>query len=98
MSVRLALDPHYGPAECHACGAAIVWALTDAGARMPVNLEPDPKGTLELFTEHFPDGEPVEPGVQRVRARPADRPPSSPAWMVHFATCPARRPPKGSNA
>lgn len=89
---RTVADPEYGPARCHDCRAVVVWALTDTGRRMPVNFEPDPQGTLELFTEHFPDGEPVDPGVQRVRRRPPGRPASSPAWSTHWATCPARRP------
>lgn len=80
-----------GPSSCRDCGAPIVWAVTDAGRRLPVDLHPDPQGSLELFTEHFPGGEPVEVGVQRVRTRPADRPPASPAWTTHWATCPARR-------
>jgi hypothetical protein len=93
VTIAVVADPQYGPAVCHACGAAIVWALTDSGRRMPVDFAPSLKGPLELFTEHFPDGEPVEAGVQRVRLRPAARPPSSPAWSVHWSTCAARRRP-----
>jgi hypothetical protein len=87
---RVVPDPEYGPSRCRDCGNAIVWALTDSGRRLPVDFEPSPQGTLELFTEHFPDGSPVDPGVQRVRHRPSSRPPSAPAWLTHWATCPAR--------
>lgn len=80
-----------GPSSCRECGAPIVWAVTDSGRRLPVDLRPDPQGVLEIFTEHFPGGEPVDVGVHRVRTRPADRPASSPAWLPHWATCSARR-------
>lgn len=91
MTIAVVADPQFGPSRCHACGVPIVWAMTDAGRRMPVNAAPIAGGELELFAEYFPDGEPVDPGVQRVRMRPADRPPSSPAWRGHWLTCPARR-------
>jgi hypothetical protein len=71
-----------------------VWAVTEAGARMPIDLEPAAGGRFELFAEYFPDGEPVEPGIHRVRTRPADRPAMSPAWSAHWATCGRRRPPR----
>ena len=90
--IRLVPDrpPAEGPSECADCGAPIVWALTDADRRLPVDVEPREGGRLELFSEIFPDGEPVEPGIHRVRARPEDRPPTSPAWWPHWATCSAR--------
>lgn len=95
MTIAVVPDPEYGPTRCRGCGADIVWALTEAGRRMPVDLEPAAGGELELYTEHFPGGDPVEPGVQRVRPRPPERPPSSPAWSSHAATCTAcRRPPR----
>jgi len=87
---RAVPDPEYGPSRCRDCGAVIVWALTDSGRRLPVDFEPSPQGTLEIFVELFPDGSPVDPGVQRVRRRPATRPPGAPAWLIHWATCSAR--------
>ncbi len=82
--------PAEGPAACADCGDAIVWALTEAGRQMPIDVEPRAGGRFELFAEYFPDGEPVEPGIHRVRTRPNDRPASSPAWWPHWATCSAR--------
>lgn len=93
MTIAVVADPHYGPSRCRACGVAIVWAQTDMGRRMPVDAEPVAGGELELFEEYFPSGDPVEPGVQRVRPRPAERPLSSPAWRGHWVTCSARRAP-----
>jgi hypothetical protein len=88
------LDAGWGVSSCRDCGASIVWAVTEAGARMPVDFAPVAGGRLELYIELFPDGSPVEPGVQRVRTRPADRPAGSPAWWSHWATCSHRRPPR----
>ena len=95
MTVRLVLDrdPAAGPSTCADCAAPIVWAVTDRGERMPIDLEPRPGGGWELFAEYFPDGEPVEPGVHRARPRPDERPASSPAWWPHWATCSRRRRP-----
>lgn len=89
------LDAGWGVSRCRDCGAPIVWALTEADRRMPVDFDPAEGGAVELYTEHFPDGSPVEPGVARVRQIPAERHPSSPAWWPHWATCPKiRRPPR----
>ncbi len=93
MTIVAVTDPQYGPSRCHACRAPIVWALTEAGRRMPVDVDPVDGGELELFAEYFPSGDPVEPGVQRVRQRPLERPAGSPAWRGHWITCSARRRP-----
>lgn len=92
--IAVVADPQYGPSRCRGCGGSIVWALTDGGRRMPVDAQAVAGGELELFEEYFPGGEPVDPGVQRVRSRPADRPASSPAWRCHWITCSARRGPR----
>lgn len=89
MPITRHRDPEYGPSRCRSCRAVIVWALTEKGARIPVDIHPARGGNLELYTEHYPDGEPVDPGVQRVRRRPLDRPPGAPAWWLHWATCSA---------
>lgn len=92
--IALVADPHYGPSRCNGCGGSIVWAATEAGRRMPVDAQAVAGGELELYAEFFPTGEPVDPGVQRVRTRPRGRPPSSPAWRCHWLTCSARRGPR----
>jgi hypothetical protein len=93
------LPPPLGLDACAVCGAAIVWALTHAGHRRAVDVEPIAAGVVawwvvELFHEVFPDGDPVD-GVQRVRVRPRWRAPSSPAWSLHKATCQRCRLPEG---
>lgn len=94
MTIAVVADPQFGPSRCRDCRAPIVWAMTDAGRRMPVDALAVAGGELELFAEYFPSGDEVEPGVQRVRIRPSDRPPSSPAWRGHWLTCPERRGPR----
>ena len=63
--------------RCRSCDAEIVWAITSAGRRMPVDAAVDDGGNLVLV----PDGD--DPLVLVVGAddtRPRHRP--------HFATCP----------
>lgn len=87
------LEGGWGVSTCRDCGAPIVWAHTSRAKRIPVDLKPREGGRLELYIELFPDGSLVDPGVQRVRERPAERPEASPAWWPHWATCKARRRP-----
>lgn len=86
--------------NCPACQAVIIWAHTSTGRRLAVDLDPLSPGSpgdwgcgffvVELFTEYFATGELVD-GVQRVRTRPKDRPPESPAWVLHWASCAKQR-------
>lgn len=84
--IALVRDPELGPAACPHCGRAVVWAVDERGTRMALDAEPAPSGwgIWELYTEVFPDGSPVEPGMQRVRLRPHDRPDRSPGWNAHL--------------
>lgn len=61
---------------CRSCGAPIVWCVTPAGNRMPVDADPSPRGNLVL------EGE-----LARVVPAPdlLDR---RPRHTSHFATCP----------
>jgi hypothetical protein len=91
LVIRLPTPPRLGLATCPACGARIVWALNHEGHALAVDLTPNYMGLLawwvvELYTEVFPDGDPVD-GVQRMRVRPAWRPPDAPAWTLHRVTC-----------
>lgn len=62
---------------CRSCGAEIIWAITPAGRRMPVDAAPDPTGTLRLAQEPY--------NVTVVVAGPSDE---EPRHRPHFATCP----------
>jgi hypothetical protein len=102
MSLRIVPDPQWGPSECSSCGAAIIWAQTEAGRRMPVDAEAVPDGNLQLYTEEL-GGEPAEPGVQRVRFLTrnqvlVEQAAKRPLWRTHFATCPDGREWSGGGA
>jgi len=77
------------PSECRYCKAQIIWALTELGKRMPVDVQPHPKGKLIVYTELDFTGHPVDPNVHRVRHEATTDQPGT-RWICHFATCPAR--------
>jgi hypothetical protein len=67
------------PTRCGSCGAAIVWAITEGGGRMPVDAEPTPEGNLRLFRKR-------EGGtLSVVVCAPGSQPR---LFRPHFATCP----------
>jgi hypothetical protein len=41
-----------GHHKCNSCGAAIIWAETITGRRMPLDLEPSTDGNIILGTRH----------------------------------------------
>lgn len=74
---------------CDYCGADIIWTITTAGHRMPVNAEPDDRGNQAVRADVT--------GTMRSRALAADRPSlEGGEWqaMPHFATCTRPRPPR----
>lgn len=69
--------------QCRSCGAPIVWAVTEAGKRMPLDAEPHP-GRRGQFIFTSPDtvrygksGTPIPEGVE--------------TFVSHFSTCPNRK-------
>ena len=76
---------------CATCGAAIVWAVTAAQKRMPVDAEPHPGGNVAVWRDVA--------GRLRARVLSNERPTlehSEVLHMTHWATCtnppPRRRP------
>lgn len=67
-------------ARCRACAEPIVWAKTADGKTMPVDAEPNPRGTL-ILTRTIDDHATVR------MATAGD--PQGLRWMSHFASCPA---------
>lgn len=65
---------------CRSCGAAIVWTVTDAGKRMPVDVIPRewPTGRIVLRVL----GSVVQSSVAR------ERPEEGNCYVSHYATCP----------
>jgi hypothetical protein len=64
--------------RCRSCGAAILWALTPAGRRVPLDAEPveyeAPAGRYAVLW-------PADGGTPVAVHRPA-------LYLTHFATCP----------
>lgn len=72
---------------CRSCGAAIRWAATVNGKRMPVDDQPTPDGTL-ILSDPTPGA--YAPTVALfVAGQPSlfDEP-DPPRFTSHFATCP----------
>ena len=87
---------------CASCGAAILWAITSRGKRMPLDAHPSDAGTYYVFAGtgvRFLD--PLQAvaisltsDVRVGYGRRTDRP----KFVSHFATCPnaaAHRKPRG---
>jgi hypothetical protein len=66
--------------RCRSCGAEVIWAKTEAGRPMPVDVEPDPAGNLHLWL----DGNHEYRCAVIVESWPDYRP----RFRPHFATCP----------
>lgn len=62
------------------CGADIVWTVTDAGKRMPLNPEPSPDGNVILRTDDH--------GQIRAHVLTGSQLPAQvEAWVPHHRTC-----------
>lgn len=77
---------------CKSCGAAIIWATTRAGRRMPLDKEPDAgRGNVRLRSDGTAD---VLGGDALTEASDCEEE----LYTSHFATCPGaagHRKPKG---
>lgn len=90
--------PSTGPgATCSSCRAPIVWAMTDNGRRMPVNLDPVSTavllpeardGNLVLWYEVNDAGNPTGPQNVSFATDEQKRDLNVPLWKSHFVTCP----------
>lgn len=67
---------------CISCGAPIAWAMTDSGARMPLDVPSTDTGNVAAHRD--------ESGVLRARVLPADVAPARHERLTtsHFASCP----------
>jgi hypothetical protein len=66
---------------CRTCSMAIRWVKLPSGKLMPVDAEPDPRGTVAIHS----DG--VRAAVLTKEER-EDLPPDTPLYLSHFVTCP----------
>jgi hypothetical protein len=72
-----------GP-RCNDCQAAVIWAVTTRGQRLPVDVQINLIGNLVLCFEVDELGRPTS-GQLVVAAPDGYR---GPLWISHFATCP----------
>ena len=63
--------------KCRSCGQKILWAITPANKRMPLDPTPVPDGNIVLVTR----GEFLSPLAVTGAS-------GSPRYKSHFATCP----------
>lgn len=60
---------------CRSCARDIVWGMTPAGKRMPLDPDPSPDGNLW-----------IDEGV--IMSTKVDPPDGAPRYLSHFVTCP----------
>lgn len=68
--------------RCRSCLQPIIWAVTEAGKRQPLDRDPDPDGIVIAYQDPL--------GGWHSRALPNDQPVLPPwkRYTTHFATCP----------
>ena len=67
---------------CRSCGAPIVWCVTTAGKRMPVDSDPVENGNLVIVPQEGPWREPL------VRVLAKDEVVTEDRFVSHFVSCP----------
>ncbi len=74
-------------AKCRSCGAPIIWAKTEAGKPMPLDIQPSPSGT---FTIRHADGRAWRGNLhEELQAIHKSKIKDLGPWYTsHFATCP----------
>ncbi|MFJ2303790.1 MULTISPECIES: hypothetical protein [unclassified Streptomyces] len=75
-----------GPGQCPKCWQSVLWTITAAGNRQPVNPSPDPDGRVAVYADVT--------GRYRSRQLSNDRPIPEHAevlYKAHAATCTAPR-------
>lgn len=72
---------------CGSCGAEVVWAVTPAGRRMPVDAEPVDGGNVILHPGIARGDAPTATVVGKAVA-PALFGDDAPRYVSHFVTCP----------
>lgn len=71
---------------CRSCRAPIRWAVTTAGRRMPLDLEPVPDGNVVIEGEK--DGVPVVRVLHRDEQPALFEADQPERFTSHFASCP----------
>lgn len=66
--------------RCRSCRAEVIWCVTPAGKRMPVDAQPVEGGNLLLTTDDPPVARVVDPDQLLID--------DGQRFVSHFATCP----------
>lgn len=86
--IRYVPDQHTGAGRCRGCAGRIVWALTDAGKRMPVDAQAVlTGGNLVLWHDDVPDADTMVSSLSAYQAR-TGAVYTGQLWISHYATCP----------
>lgn len=64
---------------CRSCGEPIIWAFTENGKKIPIDLEPDELGNIQLSPGLRPTATVVSQG---------GREPGTKLHRSHFSSCP----------
>ncbi len=72
---------------CRSCGAPVLWAVTAAGKRIPLDPEPQPDGNVVIASEVHPRTSVECVHAEVVPARSAIHPDRL-RYQAHFASCP----------
>lgn len=75
----------WSTAQCQSCDAAVVWAVTAKGRRMPVNATPDPAGNVVLVDQGI-SSPPLALVIHTERQQTET--PVDALHTSHFQTCP----------
>lgn len=70
---------------CESCGADLIWARTNKGKSMPIDVDPAENGNVQLFNAEGKIHAKVLCGENLRMARLA----GAVLHLSHFATCPA---------
>lgn len=81
-------NPRLRPIPCRGarCDATIAFVITTAGKMLPIDLEPDPTGNIELTDEDVRTGAGTRFPRAIVHAQASLE--DGERYLPHFATCP----------
>lgn len=77
----------FGTAVCRSCGAAVVFGITSAGRRMPIDTLPNPAGNVLIVGK----ADAVYAPLLQVRRKDDPVRDDDVVYASHFQTCPAAR-------
>lgn len=88
--IRIERGDGLGPSSCKACGARIIWALTDRAKRAPIDADPTERGNMVLWYDTGGEeaGKPRVSSIAAIELVTGKPVPPAERRLNHFATCP----------